>query len=74
VPTFENRQSERAEMSAVTQRLVCEYAGQLPADSVIRCVARSREHLLRAGIRQGLTDATEAMAHALLRELVPAYP
>jgi hypothetical protein len=69
---FEARQEARADLFAATLTLVAEFANDLPAGSVIRCVARSREALLREGVRHGLADAAVAMARHRLSQLVPA--
>ena len=53
----------------ITGRLVAEYSGALPPGTVMRCVARCRHQLRRAGIRAGLDHAVEAMARHRLREL-----
>ena len=50
-------------------RLIAEYRGALPPGTVLRCVARCRYQLRRAGIRAGLDHAVEAMARHRLREL-----
>jgi hypothetical protein len=55
--------------TALTSRLVSEYRGILPPGTVMRCVARCREQLRRAGVRAGLEHAVEAMARYRLREL-----
>jgi hypothetical protein len=53
----------------VAGRLVAEYGGVLPPGTVMRCVARCRYQLRRAGVRAGLDHAVEAMARYRLREL-----
>jgi len=53
----------------VSGRLVAEYRGALPPGTVLRCVARCRHQLRKAGIRAGLDHAVEAMARHRLREL-----
>ncbi len=53
----------------VTGHLVAEYRGTLPPGTVLRCVARCRQQLRRAGMRAGLDHAVEAMARHRLREL-----
>ncbi len=53
----------------VTGRLVAEYRGALPPGTVLRCVARCRYQLRRAGVRAGLDHAVEAMARHRLRRL-----
>jgi len=57
----------------VTASLIAEFAGRLPAGTVIRCVARAREQLLGSGVRSGLTLAAESMARLRLSELLPAH-
>jgi hypothetical protein len=48
---------------------VAEYRGALPPGTVLRCVARCRYQLRRAGVRAGLDHAVEAMARHRLRRL-----
>jgi len=62
----------RQDLSDVTASLIAEFTGQLPAGTVIRCVARSRDDLLRAGLRSGLIVAAESLARTRLSELLPA--
>lgn len=50
-----------------TTRLVREHDA-LPAGSVIRCVGRCHDELVRAGVRQGLAHAVEAMARRRLAD------
>ena len=49
------------------QELVREFAGLLPEQVVLRSVARCRFELMRVGVRDGLLDATAAMARTRLR-------
>lgn len=58
----------RQALVEVTQRLVKEFGTDQSAGSVIRCVARCRDELLRLGLRAGLLDAVEAMARRRLQE------
>jgi hypothetical protein len=69
----QGRMATRAELLSMTDRLTAEFAGQVPAGTVIRCVYRSREKLLFAGIRDGIVPATERSARVRLRELVGAH-
>ena len=71
-PTFLERQRLRDEMVAMTESLVAEFGGLLPAGAVIRCVARSRERMLATGVRAGLVAATEAAARRSLLAKLPA--
>lgn len=71
--TFERRQEHRAAMMSMTERLVAEFSGQVPAGSVIRTVARCQARLYDTGVRQGLVDATEAMARQQLSGRIPAH-
>ena len=57
----------------MTASLVAEYAGQVPAGTVIRCVAQAREQLLRADVRHGLAVAVESMARSRLRTMGQAH-
>jgi hypothetical protein len=59
-------------MLAMAESLVAEYAGRVSAGTVLRCVARSREHLLRTGVREGLVAATEAAVRVRLSAKLPA--
>jgi hypothetical protein len=60
-----------AELLAMTERLVAEYAERVPSGTVIRCVARCREHLLMTGVREGLVAATEAAVRVRLARILP---
>ena len=60
---------EDERISEITGRLVAEYGGVLPPGTVLRCIARCRHQLRRAGVRAGLDHAVEAMARHRLREL-----
>ena len=64
------RRDSRQELVDVTDALVAEFAGRLPATMVIRYVGKAREQLLRAGIRAGLAPAAEASARLRLSELL----
>lgn len=55
--------------AVLTSRLVAEYRDALPPGAVLRCVARCRQQLRRAGVRSGLETAVEAMARHRLRQL-----
>lgn len=68
-----DRHASYAEMLAMTENLVAEYAGRVPAGTVIACVARTREQLMRSGIRHGLVPATEAATRRRLSARVPAH-
>jgi hypothetical protein len=57
----------------MTDRLAAEFAGQLSAGTVMRCVYRSREELLGAGIREEIVSATERSARSRLKDLVGAH-
>ena len=74
ITTFEARQSVHADLAAVTDTLIAEHAGHVPAGTVIRCVAQAREQLLRAGVRAGLAIAVESMARTRLRGVGQAHP
>lgn len=63
----------RNDMLAMTEALVAEFAGNFPAGSVIRCVSRCREELMRSGVRIGLVEATEEAARRVLDARVPAH-
>lgn len=67
------RRSARDELIAVTDALIAEFAGRLPAGTVIRQVGQAREQLLASGVRAGLAVAAEAMARTRLSTLIPAH-
>lgn len=71
--TLAARRSAREELHAVTDALIAEFAGALPARTVIRHVGQAREQLLAVGVRAGLTVAAEAMARTRLCTLLPAH-
>lgn len=73
VNAVEARWATRADFQDVTDSLIAEYAGRLPAGTVIRAVARAREQMLSAGVRSGLAIAAEAMARLRLSERLPAH-
>ena len=64
----------RHDMGWVSDRLIAEFDGLLPATTVVRHVARAREQLLVLGLRAGLPYATEAMARGRLRDLSSHQP
>lgn len=57
---------ERRHLTDVTEVLVREAYPLRSAGTVITCVMRCRDELLRAGVRAGLADAAESMARARL--------
>ena len=65
----DQRIAARDELHEVTTSLIAEFAGRVPAGTVIRCVAKAREQLLRAGVRAGLATATESSARNSLTTL-----
>ena len=70
---FDARCALRAEVAAITDRLIAELASQLPPDVVVRHVSQAREDLLAAGLRSEIGVAVEAMARARLHRLLPAH-
>ncbi|HWL35550.1 MAG TPA: hypothetical protein VNQ77_05100 [Frankiaceae bacterium] len=70
--SFEARLAAREALYVMTLDLVAEFA-HLPAGAVIGLVGRAREDLLRAGVRDGLVDATEAMARTWLNARAMAH-
>ena len=62
--------AERNELLDMTHRLVREHEQHLPAGSVIRCVSRCRDELVRMGVRDGLVEAAEAMSRRRLMDRV----
>lgn len=73
VSRLEARRTARRDLIAVTDRLIAEFAGQVPAGTVMRYVGRAREQLLATGVRAGLAVAAEAMARARLRTLLSGH-
>jgi hypothetical protein len=61
------------DLAETTASLIAEFAGLLPAETVIRCISRAREQLLRSGVRAGLAVATESKSRMQLLELLPAH-
>lgn len=68
---FERRATREA-LRQMTLRLVAEHP-HVPADVVVACVARCREELLRADVREGLVTATETAARTRLRAMATAH-
>ena len=69
----EARRALRNDLLAMTEALVAEFAGLVPAGTVLSCVSRCREDLLRSGLRAGLVEATEAAARRMLAARIPAH-
>lgn len=69
----EARWAAHQDLLEVTDSLIAEFAGLLPAGTVIRCVARAREQLLGSGVQSGLAGAAESTARQRLTELLPAH-
>ena len=69
---FEARHAARRDLNDATARLVADFS-TLPAGTVIGCVGRAREELLRAGVREGLAVATESMARQWLSRHSPVH-
>jgi hypothetical protein len=67
----DHRHAVHAEMVEMTERLVAEFAGIVPAATVIGYVARCREHLLQTGVRHGLVAATEGAVRVQLGGRIP---
>ena len=66
-----HRTAQREALGTLTVQLVAEFAGLLPAGSVIRCVGRCRESLAGMGVQAGLVLAVEGMARGLLLQRLP---
>ncbi len=61
------RRSVRAELQDVVDRLIEDYRDQIPAGSIIRCVARCTETATRSGVpRPALATVVERLARARL--------
>ena len=73
VDAVEARWAAREDLREVTSSLIVEFAGRLPAGTVMRCVARAREQVLGSWVRSGVTVAVESMARLRLSELLPAH-
>jgi hypothetical protein len=71
--SHEARRHAREEMDDAAHELIREFGHLVPADTVIRHLARAREDLLAAGVRAGLAHAAEAMARTRLARIVPAH-
>lgn len=69
---FEQRHHVREQLLTMTERLVAEYAGILPAGSVMRCVSRCWVQARLAGGPVDVVDETEATARRRLSAMVPA--
>lgn len=70
--SFEARLAARQALEHATLRLIAEFPS-IPAGAVIQYVGRAREDLLRAGVRDDLVPATEAVARALLGARATAH-
>lgn len=62
------------ELVGVTTELVREFGGVLEQGSVVRCVDRCRDELVRAGVSAGLPTALTAMARLRLRHQATGQP
>lgn len=71
--SFAARGSVRQELTMVTDELIAEFAGSLPAGTVIRHVGQAREQLLAAGTWSDLPVAVATMARTRLHTLLPAH-
>lgn len=61
------RRSVRAELQGVVDRLIEDYRGEIPAGSVIRCVARCTEIATRYGVpKPALATVVERLARSTL--------
>ena len=70
---FEARWATQQDFIDLTTALITEFEDELPAGTVIRCVARVRAHLLGAGVRgPGLAVAAESLARLRLSDRVRA--
>jgi hypothetical protein len=70
---FAQRQHVREQMLAMTERLVADYSGVVPAGSVMRCVSRLWLQLRQAGQDGDVVAAVEAAARRRLAEGRPAH-
>lgn len=66
---FEVRRSTHAEVIDLSVSLAAEYAGRVPAGTVIGIVAQARERLLTMGVHAGLVVAVESMSRSRLARL-----
>lgn len=68
------RLRQREELLAMTERLVAEYAGMVPAGSVMRTVARCHVDARRSGgLRDDVVGVVEQVARARLAAIMPAH-
>jgi hypothetical protein len=72
VTRFEARRLAQREMLDLVDRLVADFGSRHAAGTVIRCVASARETLLRAGVRDDLTGATERVVRRRLDDRMSA--
>lgn len=70
--SFETRHATREALHDVTVRLIADFT-DVPAGTVINCVGRARENLLRVGVRDDLVPATESMARSWLSSVSSAH-
>lgn len=54
------------DLVALGERMVYEFAGVVPAGTVLQSVLRCRDQLLGSGLRHGLIPATEAAVRVSL--------
>jgi len=57
----------------MTERLVAEYAGLIPAGGVMRVVARAQEQLRTTGGDEDIVDRTEVLARSRLSRRFAAH-
>lgn len=68
-----SRQAGRDDMLRMTERLIADYAGRVPAGGVMRVVARSQEQLRSIGDGSHLVERTEMLARIRLAKRFAAH-
>lgn len=61
------------DLIALTDRLIAQYSGALPAGAVMRCVSRTYQELRIAGVRDDVLSRTEQVARTQLAARLPAH-
>lgn len=71
--SYQSRQRLREELQAVTSTLIVEYAGLVPAGSIMRCVARYSAQLRGTATGMDLVRRTEEAVRGRLALTIPAH-
>jgi hypothetical protein len=70
---IEARQASRDDMLRMTERLIADYAGRVPAGGVTQVVARAQEQLRSTGYDDLLVERTEMVARSRLAKRFAAH-